>query len=70
MAEYSMIPAVEAGDFPPEVEAWFDKHDYSTHYQNEVVWVDDDGNTFATWLKSIGVEFGGKDHIHVAVYAT
>ena len=64
-----MIPYVNAAEFPREVEDWCRDNEVSTHYASGVVFVENDGNAFATWLLSIGVapEGGG---FMVAIQAT
>ena len=55
--EIIYIPAVQAQDMPPEVEEYCVKREWSTHYQNEIVQLEDDGNLFAEWLKANGYVF-------------
>jgi len=62
----TMIPCVDAGDFPKEVEDWCDDHDIPTHCATELHCVDDDGNPLAEYLKENGYEFkSGTDWIGV-----
>lgn len=70
MAKFDNIIAVDAGDFPENVTDYCVDREISTHYQNDLVNIDNDGNPFAEWLKSIGVDFKGKDDIDVAIWAT
>lgn len=64
-----MIPSVDASKMPQEVEGYCTLHDISTHYQNDIVWVENDGNAFAEWLKEIGVKFE-EDGVWVGIFAT
>lgn len=66
----TMIPSVDARDFPPAVDDYCVDKEISTHYQNDVVYIEDDGNVFAEWLKSIGFDFNGEDSVWIAIYAT
>ena len=71
--KYLMIPCICATDLPPEVEEWFMEHDYSTHYQNEVVDVYESDHVFAKWLNDIvGIDTtkADKETVLVAVIAT
>jgi hypothetical protein len=65
------ITCVDATDFPDEVLDYCDQHDISTHYQNDVIVVEDDGNPFAKWLKDQGYEFKNSDFgDYIAILAT
>lgn len=48
---------LDACDFPSEVEDWCVDQQISTHYENAVTSISDDGNPMATWLKENGYEF-------------
>ncbi len=68
-----MIPCVDAADFPEGVEDYCIEHEFSTHYQNDIVQVEDDGNVFAEWLKEQGVDFTkaqDEGWIAVGIFAT
>ncbi len=73
--EIEHIPAVDAKDMPPEVEDYCMERGWSTHYQNEIVQVYDDGNPFAEWLKTNGYVFRSKKETYqnfdsVGIFAT
>ena len=65
----TMIPAGDASDMPEEVIEYCVGMEISTHYQNDIMWVDDDGNPMAEWLKENGLKFTD-DHIHIGIFAT
>ena len=65
-----MIPMIDACDLPGDVEDYCVENEIQTHYQNDVAFVEDDGNVFAEWLKEIGIEFLGASDIQVAIQAT
>jgi len=49
-----MIPFIDAKDLSPEALDWLCEHDYSTHYQNDVVQLyEEDGhnNPFVKWFE-------------------
>lgn len=50
-ANLTMIPMVDAGDFPADVLTYCVEEDISTHYQNDIVFVKQD-DTLANWLKT------------------
>jgi len=54
-----MIPVVDCRDLPPgnEITDCLLDQDVSTHGQNDVAQVHDDGNPFAEWLKEQGIDF-------------
>lgn len=56
------ITVVDAKDIPMDAQDWLLEMDVSTHCQNDIVQVEDDGNPFAEWLKKNGYEF--KYHTH------
>lgn len=66
----TMIPYVDAIHFPTEVENWCIDNDIKTHYDNDVACIEDDGNPFAEWLKSLGVVFPEKGWVSVAIAGT
>ena len=51
------ITVVDARDIPDEVSDYLTEQDISTHYQNDIAQVEDDGNPFAEWLKENGYVF-------------
>lgn len=52
-----VVTTVDAQDMPQEVEEYCDAHDISTHCGTEMYWIEDDGNAFSEWLKSLGYIF-------------
>jgi hypothetical protein len=50
-----MIPYITCRQLPNHVEEWCGNNYISTHYQSDVACIEDDGNPFAEWLKSINV---------------
>jgi len=62
------IPTVDARDMPGEVEDYCAEREISTHYQNDIVWVEDDGSPLAEWIKSQGVELG--EGRNIGIFAT
>jgi hypothetical protein len=68
--KYEKIIAVNACDFPNEVIDYCVDNEINTHYDNDLVNIDDDGNPLAEWLKEIGVDFKGKDSISVGIWST
>jgi len=67
--EITYIPAVAATDMPPEVEEWCIDNEYSTHYQNDIAQVENDGNPFAKWLIKNGYKFKSK-YDNVGIFAS
>ena len=63
------IQVVDAVVFPNDVEEYCVEKDISTHYQNDIVFVEDDGNALAEWLKSQGVIFEGGE-VWIGIFAT
>ena len=51
------ITVVDARDIPNEVSDYLVEREISTHYQNDIAQVEDDGNLFAEWLKANGYIF-------------
>ena len=70
MPKIKMIPCIDVCDMPNEVEDYCVRSEISTHYQNDVAFVKDDGNVFAEWLKELGVEFPDEGYLRVAILAT
>lgn len=71
--EITYIPTVEAKDMPTNVEDYCVEQDWSTHYQNEIVQLCDDGNPFAEWLKINGYVFKKhkyRDWDNIGIFAT
>lgn len=64
------IPLINATDMPTEVEEYCVKHDINTHYQNDITFVENNGNPFAEWLKNSGYVFKGKDGDFVGILST
>ena len=50
LVRFRLIPYIDASQFPTEVEDYCAEHEISTHYQNDVCYVENDGNIFAKWL--------------------
>ena len=69
-AKIKMIPMVDACDMPSEVTDYCVMNDVQTHYQNDVAFIEDDGNIFAEWLKELGVEFPDVGYLQVGIQAT
>ena len=65
-----MIPMIDACDLPSDVEDYCVTNEIQTHYQNDVAFIDNDGNVFAEWLKEIGVEFPDEGYLQVAIQST
>jgi hypothetical protein len=57
MTKIKQIACVDATDFPEEVLDYCSDHEISTHYSNDIVFLEDDGNPLANWLKEQGYEF-------------
>lgn len=56
-----LITCVDAVEMPLEVENYcIEKLDSSTHCQNDIVFVTNDNNVFAKWLKKNGYKFKSK----------
>jgi len=66
----TMIPAVDAGDMPQDVEEYCDSRGWSTHCDNDIVQVEDDGNPFAEWLKANGIVFTKDRHQSIGIWGT
>lgn len=54
------IVMVEACDMPEDVLDYCVDKDWQTHYQNDIVYLHNDGNPFAEWLKANGYIFEEK----------
>jgi len=74
--EFATITVVDSRDFPPEVLDYCVEQEISTHYQNDIIQLEDDGNPLMEWLKSQGYVF---QHMHkspsgdwddIGIYAT
>ncbi len=70
-----VIPMIDAGDMPNEVSDYCAEQEWSTHYQNDIVQLHDDGNPFAEWLKANGYIFRCKKGSYqnfdcIGIYAT
>jgi hypothetical protein len=65
-----MIPCIDARDLPVEVLNWLSEEEIQTHYQNDVAIIVDDGNPFAEWLKSCGVELSKEHNNYIAILST
>jgi len=73
LIKIKMIPCVDTRDLPADVEDYCIENDISTHCQNDIVTVEDDGNVLAEWLKAQGVNFTNsqnRDWIDVAIIST
>ena len=64
------IYCVDASDFPKDVLYYCVDNDISTHHQNDVIGINDDGNILSEWLKKNGFDFEGKDYSYIAIFAT
>lgn len=69
-----MILAVNASEFPKEIEDWCCEGDISTHYQNDVIqiWKDDkEDDIFVKWFESkYDYKFDRTKITSIAVFAT
>lgn len=67
-----MIPFVSACMFTNEVEDYLIDRDVQIHYQDDVTFVENDGNVFAEWLKKeCGIEFDeSKNGMWIAILST
>ena len=73
MIEIVYIPTVEAKGMPSEVLDYCADREWSTHCDNSIVQLEDDGNPFAEWLKSNGHVFKwhkNKDWNDIGIFAT
>ena len=64
------ILMVHASDFSNDVNDWCDEYEVSTHYQNDVIYVHNDDDVFATWLRINGYTFENKEGDYIAIIAT
>ena len=64
------IVCVNALEMPVEVEDYCLDREISTHYQNEVIMIENDNNIFAKWLRINGYKFKSEDCDLVAIIAT
>ena len=46
-----MIPLIDCCGLPDDANEWCIEREISTHYQNDVVSLEDNGNPLAEWLK-------------------
>jgi len=67
--EIFMAPVVEAADMPFEVSEYCVDREFSTHYNNDLAMIEDDGNPLAEWLKERGVKLD-KKYNYVGIIAT
>lgn len=63
------ITCVDAEEFPEEVIEYCVDNEIQTHYQNDVAYVEDDGNPLAEWLKKKGYVFKEKGDF-IAILST
>ena len=70
MSEIEMTPTVHATQMPKDVEDWCVDHDISTHYQNDITYIENDGNPFANWLKDMGYVFGDDGGGWIGIFAS
>jgi len=64
-----MIPLVNAAKFPEDVLDYCARHEIQTHCQNDVTFVENDGNPFAAWLRKEDIIFG-KEGAWIAILST
>lgn len=64
------IIMVDAADFPSDVMDHCLDNEIQTHYQNDIAFIADDDNPFATWLRSLGYEFENKTGDWIAIMST
>ena len=64
------VQCVKAQDMPKDVKEWCVENDISTHYSSELHQVEDDGNPFAEWLKTLGFKFDHDTWGWVGVWGT
>ena len=64
------IAMVDAAGMPADVIDYCLDHEIQTHYQNDIAFIADDDNPFATWLRSLGYKFRNKDGDWVAIMST
>ena len=70
MRQLSKVVIVEAADMPKNVLEDCANREISTHYQNDIVLVQDDGSPFAEWLKNNGYIFQSRDGDYIGIIAT
>ena len=59
---HTMIPMIDAGDLPPDVEEYCIEHEHPLHYDTGVVQVDlEDENPLAAWIQAQGYEFSPRE---------
>ena len=66
----TLIASVKAAGMPNDVLDYCLEQDISTHYQNDIAYINNDGNPFATWLRTQGYEFDSKDGEWIGIFAT
>ncbi len=54
---FKQINVVDVRDMPMDVEAWCVEQEISTHYQDDVAMIENDGNPFAEWLNENGYKW-------------
>lgn len=66
------IFALDAGDIPRDLQDICLEIDdeFPLHYSNSIVQIEDDGNAFSEWLKTIGFIFNEDGHTSLAVWGT
>ena len=65
------ISAVYAADMPEEVIDYCLDHHIETHYQNDIVYIENDDNPFAKWLRENGFVFPpDSDGVEIGIFAT
>ena len=64
------IVCVNATDFPEDILDYCVRNEIQTHYQNDVTYIEDDGNPFAEWLKSQGYKFPDNEGGFIAILST
>jgi len=64
-----MIPFVNAAKFPEDVLDYCVKHGIQTHGQNDVTFVENDGNPLAKWLREEDIIFG-REGTWIAILST
>ena len=66
---FELVTTVDARDLPADVLDYCVENEISTHYNNDIAQVKDDGNVFAEWLKKNGYVFK-KGINHIGIIAT
>jgi hypothetical protein len=69
--EFKTIPTFDCVGIPSEVDDYImDNHGISTHHQNDIIFIENDGNPLAEWLKKNGHVFKEKDGDWLGMWAT